>query len=208
MDSASLRDQSLADEPAVATISPPKILADGYRRLERIEVSLQEADCAPIKFQRDILRAGRVVGVLPIDPIRQEIVLIRQFRLSGHLALDKGDMIEIVAGRIEANEGIAEAAHRECFEEIGVAPSRLVELFQFMTTPGLTDEKIHVFLGIVDASKVVERAGVAAEAEHILPMRVDIGRAVSALEAHTIHNGLTLVALQWLALNRERLSTY
>ena len=54
----------------------------------------------------------------------------------------------------------------------GAAP--LIELFTYLTTPGMCDEQITVFLGIVDASRVPERAGCRAEHEETLPMRVPI----------------------------------
>ena len=150
-------------------------------------------------------RGGRVVGVVPIDPERGEIVLIRQFRLAAHLACGKGELVEIVAGRVEGNENVADAACRECLEEIGVAPMRLVELFSCFPTPGLTDELVTVFLAVVDASAVPERAGAAAEAEDTRPLRVDIDHAIAALAEGKISNGLLIIALQWLALNRKRL---
>ena len=54
--------------------------------------------------ERDVLFASKVVVVLPIDLARDEIVLVRQFRLPAHLANKKGDVIEFVAGRVDPNE--------------------------------------------------------------------------------------------------------
>ena len=70
----------------------------------------------------DVLRSGPAAAVLPIDPGRDELVLLRQFRLAAHLANGKGNLVEIVAGHVEENEEPAETARRECVEEIGVAP--------------------------------------------------------------------------------------
>ena len=50
-----------------------------------------------------------------------------------------------------------------CMEEIGVAPSRLTELFTYFPTPGASDERITLFLGIVDATAVPDRAGAARQ---------------------------------------------
>jgi len=109
------------------------------------------------------------VGVLPIDLARDEVVLIRQFRLPVHLANGNGDLVEIVAGHVEPDEPLGQAAHRECLEEIGVAPSALTELFTYLPTPGASDEQITLFLGIVDAAQVPDRAGAAAEREETQP---------------------------------------
>jgi ADP-ribose pyrophosphatase len=199
-------DAPLADAAVDVTLSDPQTLADGFRPYRRYRATVPGADGLPTTQTRDLLCGGRVIGVVPIDPERGEIVLIRQFRLAAHLASGKGELVEIVAGRVEGNENVADAAHRECLEEIGVAPTRLVELFSFFPTPGLTDELVTVFLAIVDASTVPERAGAAAEAEDTRPLRVDIDHAIAALTEGKISNGLLIIALQWLALNRGRLS--
>ena len=155
---------------------------------------------------RDVLHGGKVVAVLPVDLARDEIVLIRQFRLPAHLANGRGDLVEIVAGRVEAGETLIDAARRECTEEIGVAPTALVELFSYLTTPGITDEEVTVFLAAVDAARVPERSGAAAEGEQIVTIRVSIDEAIAALNRTRMRNGPLLIALQWLALNRGRLA--
>jgi ADP-ribose pyrophosphatase len=198
-------DAPLADAAVDVTLSAAQTLADGFRPYHRYCVTVLGADGVPVTQTRDLLRGGRVVGVVPIDPERSEIVLIRQFRLAAHLASGTGELVEIVAGRVEGNENVADAARRECLEEIGVAPTRLVELFSFFPTPGLTDELATIFLAVVDASAVPDRAGAGAEAEETRPLRVGIDHAIAALAKGKISNGLLIMALQWLALNRKRL---
>ncbi len=196
----------LADEPVDAAVSDPRPLAAGYRPYERYQVTLAGADGAPLNQTRDLIRGGLVVAVLPVDLARDEVVLIRQFRLAAHLANGLGGLLEIVAGRVEDGEAAAAAAHRECVEEIGVAPTKLVELFRYLTTPGVTDEEIIVYLGLVDAAGVPARAGSAHEQEDTRPLRVTIEAALAALDGGRLHNGPLLIALQWLALNRHRLA--
>ncbi|MGA2567209.1 MAG: NUDIX hydrolase [Pseudolabrys sp.] len=197
--------RELADRPADVAVSQPELLAKGYRDFQRYRVALQVGG-TPVAQTRDMLMAGKVVAVLPIDLARDEIVLIRQFRLPAHLATGRGEMIEIVAGRAEQGESLIEAARRECTEEIAVVPSQLVALFSYLTTPGLTDEEVTVFLGAVDAAWVPARAGAAREGEHLSTLRVSIDAAIAALSQGVMHNGPLLIALQWLALNRTRLA--
>ena len=193
----------IADDRADVVIAGREVLAEGFRRYERLRVR-RSGENVPRAL--DVLRSGPAAAVLPIDPGRDEVVLLRQFRLAGHLANGRGNLVEIVAGHVEAEEQPAEAARRECVEEIGVAPGLLVELFTYLTSPGMSDEEITLFLGIVDASGVPERAGAAAEHEETVPMRVPIDAALAALAARTVRNGPLIIALQWLALNRGRLS--
>ena len=144
--------------------------------------------------------------VIPIDVARQEIVLIRQFRLPAYLANGRGDLVEFVAGRVEAGKSLIEAARRECREEIGVAPKKLVELFSFLSTPGVTDEEVTVFLAAVDTAQVSEGARDAPDGEQLYVHRVSIDAAVGALDRHMMRGSPMIIGLQWLALNRRQIA--
>jgi len=199
---------SLADGPADVGLSQPRILGEGFRRLERYSVRVASVDGTVASYSRDVLRVGRVVGVLPVDPTRNEVVLIRQFRLGAHLATGNGELVEIVAGHVDPGEQPVAAALRECTEEIGVTPTALHPLFTFIPTPGLSDEIATMYLGIVDASLVPQRAGAPHENEDIRPMRVTIDAALAALAGGHMHNTYLILALQWLALNRDKIAAY
>lgn len=194
----------IADRAAEVTVSAPERLAEGFCEYRRYRLAVTVPGEGPVRQTRDVLAGGKVIALLPIDLARQEIVLIRQFRLPAHLATGKGDMVEIVAGRVDEGESPAVAAARECEEEIGVRPVAVRELFTYLTTPGLTDEQVTVFAARVDASAVSPRT--ANGGEHIRTLRVPIDAALDALGRNTIHNGPAVLALQWLALNRARLS--
>jgi ADP-ribose pyrophosphatase len=198
-------DAPLEDLPVEVCVSGSELLGKGFREYWRYQYTLPGDDPKRDTRTHDLLRFGRIVAVLPVDLTRDEIVLIRQFRLPAQLADRKGDMVEIVAGHVEAHEQLVDAAHRECREEIGVAPSALAELFTYLPTPGASDEQITMFLGIVDAAQVPDRAGAAAEREETRPLRISIDAALAALAGGAMRNGLLLMALHWLALNRGRL---
>lgn len=194
--------ETISDQPATVEVSEPTLLARAFRNYERYELVLHRSGETSLNQQRDVVRAGDVVGVLAVDVARDEVVLIRQFRLAAHLANGNGDMIEIVAGRVDTGEEPRAAARRECLEEIGLKPRSLVELFDFLPTPGLTDERIILFIALVDAEKLPSRAGLLHEDEDTRPMRVTIDDALEALRLGQIKNALTIMALQWLAINR------
>jgi ADP-ribose pyrophosphatase len=200
--------EAIRDRTADVVVQAPSPIGHGFMRYERFELSIARGDEPALVQQRDVLRAGRVAAVLPVDLARGQLVLIRQFRLAAHLATGRGEMVEIVAGRIEAGEAAADAARRECMEEIGVAPDRLVELYSVLPTPGMTDEVVTFFLGFIDAAQVPARAGAAEESEDTRPFAVSIDDAVAALEQGRIANGLAVTALQWLALHHAHLRDY
>lgn len=197
-------DPDLRDRPVDAALNEPELLGRGIYRFERYHVALR--DHAAEALIRDVVRVGRVVVILAVDAERDEVVLLRQFRLGAHLAIQRGDLVEVPAGRVEPGEELIDAARRECAEEIGVAPSTIVPLFSLLPSPGMSDEHMSFFLGLVDASDVPAHAGAPDEHEETHPMRVPIDRALAALAAGTLHYGAAVIALQWLALNRDRLS--
>ncbi|NVO14212.1 MAG: NUDIX hydrolase [Rhodoplanes sp.] len=196
--------QILADTPAEVRLDGPELIGPGFRRFERYSVTIDHGG-TPATMSRDILRIGRTVGIIAVDLGRDEIVLIRQFRLASHLATGRGDILEVPAGYVDHGEAPAAAAHRECIEEIGVAPRALREVFSFMPAPGMLEELATIFLVSVDAAQVPDQAGADHEIEHTRPIRVPIDEAIAALGAGTIFNGYLIIALQWLALNRGRL---
>ena len=188
---------------ADVTVGKPESLAKGFREYRRYRLSLAGDDGRRREQTRDVVDGGKVVAVLPVDLARGEIVLIRQFRLPAHIGNGHGDLVEIVAGRVEPDESVVVTARRECEEELGVKPSAIAELFSYFTTPGLTDEEVTVFLAAIDASQVPPRTEFGGEM--IRTLRVPIDAALDAVARHTIRNGPAIMAVQWLALNRARL---
>lgn len=194
----------LRDQPLEVSIHEQTRLATAWKNYDQFRITFPGSDGAPVTHKREVLRVGQVAAVLPVDPARDKVVLIHQFRLPAHLATGAGELVEIVAGMVEAGEDPTHAARRECQEEIGVEPRLLVPLLRFMPAPGLIEELGHLYLAVVDSSLVPQRAGAASEAEHTRPVVVPIDAALAAMQAGGIVNGYCIIALQWLALNRAR----
>jgi ADP-ribose pyrophosphatase len=95
--------------------------------------------------QLEILRHPGASAVVPFldDPGAPDprVLLIRQFR---HAA--NGFIWEVPAGRLDAGETPEACAHRELEEETGMRARTVEPLITIFTTPGFTDERIHLFL--------------------------------------------------------------
>jgi ADP-ribose pyrophosphatase len=82
---------------------------------------------------------GAIAAVPILDDGR--IVLVKQFRYpTGKVIL------EIPAGKLEKGENPDDCVRRELTEEIGFEPEQLTYLSSIWTTPGFTDEIIHLYL--------------------------------------------------------------
>ncbi len=88
----------------------------------------------------EMIRHSGAAAVVPFLP-SGGVVLIRQYR---HAA--GGTIYEVPAGRLDAGEDPEACARRELEEEAGYRAGRMERLATILTTPGFTDEKIHIFL--------------------------------------------------------------
>jgi ADP-ribose pyrophosphatase len=146
------------------------------------------------------------VGVLLYDPDRDEVVLIEQLRLPAHVAGFPARQIEIVAGLIDTQEDAAAVAAREVQEETGLALiGDLVPIRRFLTSPGGSTETVELFCGRVDSSAAGGFHGLAEEHEDIPVVVMSAAVALAMLESGAISNAIALLALYWLAANRETL---
>jgi len=153
---------------------------------------------------REVCVRGTVAGVLPYDPERDQVVLVEQFRMGPFAAGAAPWMIEIVAGFMEDGETPEAVAAREAVEECGCVVSALLPITCYFPSPGGLAERVHLFCGRVDSRQAPVTAGLAHDSEDIrvqvVPWRVARGR----LARGDYTNAATVIALQWLALNRRR----
>ncbi len=154
---------------------------------------------------RELFHRGTCVGVIPYDPVNDTVVLIEQFRVGALKFKADPWLLEIVAGAVEEGESPQEVARREAREEAGCEIGQLIRINEFFTTPGGSSEKITLFCGIVDTTNLGGFHGLAEEDEDIRVEVVSFDEAWSLMENGAIDSATPIIALQWLAMNRERL---
>ncbi|MDO6692225.1 ADP-ribose diphosphatase [Aliiglaciecola sp. 3_MG-2023] len=154
--------------------------------------------------KREVLERGHAVAVLLFDPKVDEFVFIEQFRIGAFATSQSPWLIEIVAGMIEQGESIEEVCRREAFEEAGVTIKRLHKALSYLSSPGGTTERIHIYIGEVDASTAQGVHGLEHESEDILVRRATKLEAIDWLNEGKIDNAATLIALQWFLINEQK----
>jgi ADP-ribose pyrophosphatase len=152
---------------------------------------------------REVLERGHAAAVLPYDPIREQVVMIEQFRPGAIGHADGAWLWEIVAGILEPGESPDEVVYREVVEEAGCPVSDIIHICDFFVSPGSTSETTALFCGRVDASKASGIHGVASEHEDIQVHVVSFDTALEMLQAGKIRFAPAIIALQWLALHRD-----
>ena len=176
----------------------------GYFRIDRYILrhrAFAGGWTAPV--HREIFERGHAAGVLLYDPEADAVGLIEQFR-PGALAAGRHPwLIEIVAGIIEEGESPEDVAIRECAEEAGANVHDLLPICDYLVTPGGSSETMRLYCGRVHARGLSGIHGLADEGEDIRVLTVPTDEAIGWMREGRIANAMTIIAIQWLALNRD-----
>ncbi len=178
----------------------------GYYRVDvyRLRHSLYRGGMGP-EITREILDRGQAVMVLPYDPIRDEVVLIEQFRMGPFVRGDQPWSLEVVAGMIEDGEDKEDVARREAKEEAGIELFDMKQIMGCYTSLGAVTEYITIFFARTDSTMAGGIHGVAEEGEDIKVVVLSFDEVMVAMEAGIIRAAPVIVAVQWLALHREEI---
>lgn len=176
---------------------------DGFLKVKKLELSHRLCAggwCAPL--HREIVVKDAAVGVLLYDPVLDKIVLIRQFRAGALGCSHSPWLLELVAGMVGPGEQAQEVAVREAIEESACTPTELIKIYEYLNSPGTSNEKLTLFCGRVNASAAGGIHGLAEENEDIEVVVLSMHEAVQALASGAINNAMTIMAIQWLQLNK------
>lgn len=184
------------------------ICFEGFFRIEkyRLRHRLFNGDWSR-PLSRELFERGHAAAVLPYDPIRDAVILIEQFRVGALTAPGGPWLLEIVAGMIESGETAQDVVKRESIEEADCIITDLLPVCDFLVSPGGTSEHIALFCGRADATQAGGIHGSPEEDEDIKVHVVPLDTAFTFLQSGRINSASAIIALQWLALNREQVRT-
>jgi ADP-ribose pyrophosphatase len=120
------------------TISSKKVF-DG--KIIKVYFDKVKLPNSKIATREKVIHPG-AVAVVPVND-KREVILVKQYR---HPIEDL--LIEIPAGKLDNCESPTDCANRELEEEVGARGGRLVHLSSFMTTPGFSNEVLHLYLAL------------------------------------------------------------
>ncbi|HKM37945.1 MAG TPA: NUDIX domain-containing protein [Thiopseudomonas sp.] len=177
----------------------------GFYRLDRVHLKHRLfAGMMGPTIRRELFVRPDAVCVLPYDPHTDSVVLVEQFRVG---ALDKSPepwLLEIVAGLIDSDEQPEEVARREAREEADLELHELVPVMTYYPSPGGSDERVYLYVGRCSTEGVGGVFGVEEEGEDIRVHVWPFDAALKGLQNGRIDNAASIIALQWLALNKEQ----
>ncbi|MCP4126574.1 MAG: NUDIX domain-containing protein [Gammaproteobacteria bacterium] len=188
------------------TILHSEAMADGFLPLKRYRLQHSLfAGGMSAELVRERVEGYQAASMLPYDPVTDEVVLVEQFRIGAIDDAAGAWILEVVGGIIEGDNSPEQVARQEAMEESGCEVGELVSICNFLVSPGTSSERIQLFCGRVDASKANGIHGLDAEGEDIRVVVMSADAAIQGVTSGRINSTASIIALQWLALNRERL---
>ena len=142
----------------------------------------------------EIIRHSGASAIVPFlgDPAGDDpqILLIHQYRYAAD-----GYVWEIPAGRLDDGEDPLECARRELLEETGCSAERIERLTTIYTTPGFTDERIHLFMGVG-----LTRGEHKREQDEFMEIEtMPISRALALIEKGEMTDSKSIIAILYAA---------
>ena len=178
----------------------------GFLQLNRYQLrhDLFAGGVSPV-IGRERIEGYNASSVLLYDPNLDQVVMIEQFRIGAMADPRRAWLLEIVGGLIEGDESAEAVAQREAFEEAGCEIQDLIPICDFWVSPGYTTERIFLFCGRVDASNAGGIHGLDNEGEDIRVEVMQAADVISELYGGRVNSTSAIVAVQWLAMNRDKL---
>lgn len=137
------------------------------------------------KADREIVEHLGGVCIIAIAD-NNKILLVEQFRKP-----IEGNLLELPAGKLEKNEDPLECAKRELIEETGYRAGSMEFLFSFYTSPGYSDELIHLY----GASNLEEVGVDPDEDEIIINHMIEQKEIIKMINIGKIKDSKTIVGL-------------
>jgi ADP-ribose pyrophosphatase len=189
------------------SILKQRLLYQGFFKLTEFELQHELfAGGESQVIRRELLDRHHAAGILPYDPVRDEMVLVEQFRIGAvNQRTDGPWLIEVIAGYREPGETPEAVVAREAIEEAGCKISDIEPICRYYTSPGSSNEQIHLYIGRCETTGLGGIHGLAHEGEDIRVHVVSSQTAFDWLDDGRIDNSMAIITLQWFRHNRESL---
>ena len=157
-------------------------------------------------ISREILERGDAIAVLPYDPISDTVLLIEQIRIGAIKSKHSPWLLECIAGMTDGSDDYESVVKKEAYEEAGLNLTELEFMLSYLSSPGGTTERLHLYLARADLSDVESGVyGFETEGEDIKTHVLSVDDALTRLNNGEMDNAATVICMQWLALNHEKM---
>ena len=177
-----------------------QLLIDDWARLTKYTIDFKRRDGRVERQIRQVYDRGDGAVILPIDPDRQTVLLIRQFRMPVYLTDGNGFIIEACAGLLDENDPET-AIRKEAEEELGYHIKEVTRILVAYGSPGSVKERLSYFLAhYTPADRILAGGGAEHEGEDIEVIELPVAEALAMVRRGEICDAKTVILLQHVAL--------
>ncbi|MDN5926950.1 MAG: NUDIX domain-containing protein [Hyphomicrobiales bacterium] len=181
-----------------------ELLSDGWTKLKKIVLDYRRRDGGLDTQTREVYERGEAATVLPYDPERGTVLLVRQFRLPVYLASGAETMLEACAGVVDGEEDAETCIRREAEEEMGCRLRDLKRLYSAYTIPGSVSERVTFFTArYTPDDRISGGGGHPDEGEDIEVVEMALDDAFAATRDGRVVDAKTILLIQECVLARD-----
>jgi nudix-type nucleoside diphosphatase (YffH/AdpP family) len=178
-----------------------RLLSDNWYTLKTTTFEWRRRDGTWQTLQRETYDRGNAAVILPYNPRRRTVVLIKQFRYPAYVNGYDDLMIEAAAGLLD-DESPENRIRAEAEEETGYRLGDIRKIFEAFMSPGSVTERLHFFVAEYEPDmKIGDGGGLQDEGEDIEVIEPSIDEALAMIADGRIVDGKTIMLLQYAALN-------
>lgn len=191
----------MSEESPIRDIAETVLSHDTYL-LRRLDFEQRRRDGSWQRLRREVYDHGNAAALLPYDPSRGTVLLVRQIRFVTYLSGYPHPLLEVCAGMLDKDDPQT-AIIREAEEELGYRITRPLHVFDAFMSPGCFTEKISFFTAVYAKNDRAGRGGgLEAEGEDIEVVEMPLDAAIALIAKGGIVDAKTVLLLQWAALHR------
>lgn len=182
-------------------IRSQEILSDDWAILKKTTFDYRRRDGVWETQVRQTYDRGDGAAILPFDPDRGTVLLVRQFRWPAFVTGHKEPLIEACAGLLDKDDAET-CICKEAEEELGYRLDGVKLVFTPFMSPGSVTERLWLFAGRYSpADRISDGGGAPEEGEDIEVLEMPVEEAIAAISDGRIIDAKTILLLQHLKLN-------
>lgn len=181
-------------------IRSTEVLVDDWAKLTKYTIDYRRNDGRWETQIRQVYDRGHGATILPYDPLRRTVLLVRQFRMPAYVTGHPDPLIEACAGLLDEHDPETAIA-KEAEEELGYRFRNIRRVFAPYMSPGSVSERLYHFIAEYSpADRISKGGGSAHEGEDIEVLELGIDEALAMTEDDRIIDAKTILLLQYVRL--------
>lgn len=179
-----------------------EVLSDDWGVLKKHVFDYRRREGGWERQSREVYDRGHGAAILPHDPVRGTVLLVRQFRFPAWMTGYREPLLEVCAGLLDADDPVT-CIRKEAEEELGYRMEKVSLAFNPYMSPGSVSERLWCFTAeYTPEDRMSDGGGAAGEGEDIEVLELSLDDAFAAIGDGRIIDAKTIMLIQHLVLAR------